>query len=284
MLATKETAVIAAVSLLVATRRRPNWRHFLAAFGITLAVIALLLGPRETLQAIGAYSQRAVNPERHLHAWHYYLHLLLRSEAVIVLLAVLGAVTSKRSFVRFVAIYTLCMTIVYSLIPYKTPWCVLGFLYGMILLAGMGLIFLARTKPFALILVAIGAIQFFVVDAESVYSYADTSRDVYAIRDRIKAFRDLPIQVISPQNLWPLPWYLRDHPNVEWRRGVANDMQPASIILATPDMEPALLHVLYEVRPPGQRPLYIDLFSKHTELRSGVEIRGYVQQSVAAGF
>jgi predicted membrane-bound mannosyltransferase len=30
------------------------------------------------------------------------------------------------------------MTAVYAAIPYKTPWCVLGFLHALILLAGVG--------------------------------------------------------------------------------------------------------------------------------------------------
>jgi len=39
---------------------------------------------------------------------------------------------------RFLACYTLLMIAVYSAMPYKTPWCALSFLHGMILLAGMG--------------------------------------------------------------------------------------------------------------------------------------------------
>jgi len=41
-------------------------------------------------------------------------------------------------WVRFVAIYTLVLTAIYSAIPYKTPWCMLSFLHGYILLAGVG--------------------------------------------------------------------------------------------------------------------------------------------------
>jgi len=36
------------------------------------------------------------------------------------------------------------MTIVYCVIPYKTPWCALGFFHGMILLAGIGAAALLR--------------------------------------------------------------------------------------------------------------------------------------------
>jgi predicted membrane-bound mannosyltransferase len=274
MVATKETAVVAAACLLLARKKLPNWRHLLAASIFAMLVVVLLLGPRETVQAMSTYLQRAVQGQRHLHPWYYYLLLLLRSEFVIVALAVVGAFFSKR-----LALYTLAMTAVYSFIPYKTPWCLLGFLYGMILLAGVGVVFLARRKPLALGFAAICAIQLFTADAQRIYDYAGTSRDVYAMREQLEKFRNLPIQVITTQNIWPLPWYLRDFPQIEWRRAVTDDMRPAPVILATPDVEPALLHQLYEVLPPGQRPLYVDLFGKYTQLRADLELRGYIQQS-----
>ena len=39
---------------------------------------------------------------------------------------------------RLIAFYTFWMTVIYTVLPYKTPWCLLNFLYGMILLAGIG--------------------------------------------------------------------------------------------------------------------------------------------------
>jgi len=57
-------------------------------------------------------------------------------------------------------------------------------------------------------------------------------------------------------------------------------MPGGPVILATPDMEPVLLRHLYEVLPPGQRPLYVSLFDD-VQLRPGVPLRGYVQQSLA---
>jgi len=301
--ATKETALIVAGSMLLAAlalarKRRPDWRH-LAVAGITATIVVVaLLGPRELVQSIGIYVNRAMQGERHFHPWHYYLRLLFWSEGAIVVLAAMGAVASIQDgglrFPRFLALYTVAMTAIYSLIPYKTPWCLLGFLQGMILLAGMGLVFVAgKSKLAAIALLAVGGLQVLQVlrqdssDSRNLYAYVHTTRDVFTIRDRLEKLastheqgRNLPIQVISPQNVWPLPWYLRSFPAVEWRRGVTDDMRPAPVILASPDMEPALIHHLYEVLPPGQRPLYVNLFADYTELRPGVELRGYVQQSL----
>jgi len=92
---------------------------------------------------------------------------------------------------------------------------------------------------------------------------------------------DAPVQVIGAGNMWPLPWYLRSFPHVEWWRLPGAGYRPADMILVTPDMEPALAHELYEVPPPGSRELYLSLFDRIIELRPGVELRGYVRASVA---
>ena len=39
---------------------------------------------------------------------------------------------------RFLSVYTLAMWAVYSVIPYKTPWCVAGLVHPLLLLAGVG--------------------------------------------------------------------------------------------------------------------------------------------------
>ena len=49
----------------------------------------------------------------------------------------------------------------------------------------------------------------------------------------------------------------------------------APVILATPDMEPALIRKLYELPPPGERDLYMSVFDRHVELRPQIELRGY---------
>jgi len=124
-------------------------------------------------------------------------------------------------------------------------------------------------------------------DPRNPYAYAHTTTDVYVIRDRLERLaaadpqgREMRVQVVSRENLWPLPWYLRSFSHVEWWRGVVDEMQPASVILASPDMETALAHRLYETPPPGERPLYVSMFRREIDLRPGVELRGYVKQSL----
>ena len=97
---------------------------------------------------------------------------------------------------------------------------------------------------------------------------------------RIRSHSSMPIQIISRENLWPLPWYLRRFPNVQWWTGVSDSAPSAPVILITPDMEPALVRRLYEVPPPGQREMYVSMFDRYVELRPQVELRGYVLRAL----
>jgi len=113
--------------------------------------------PQGIIDSVATYSiwiQRAGGQSAHVHPWYYYLNLLTWLEFIepitwnedtIVVLAVIGLFfaftrrtifAEKPALVRFLAIYTLILTVIYCLIPYKTPWCLLSFLFGMALLAG----------------------------------------------------------------------------------------------------------------------------------------------------
>jgi len=100
-----------------------------------------------------------------VHKWYFYLQRLLFfrvssgptwSEGLISVLAIVGGIAGFRrrrlsganaSLVRFLAIYTFLLTAFYSLLAYKTPWCLLSFWHGAILLAGVGAAVLLRTAP-----------------------------------------------------------------------------------------------------------------------------------------
>ena len=50
------------------------------------------------------------------------------------------------------------MVVVYSFLPYKTPWCLVGFYYGMLLLAGVGAAQLVLSRNVAVRIISIGII------------------------------------------------------------------------------------------------------------------------------
>ena len=297
MFITKETAGIAIACMLVAlaatVRRKPSatW-PMVAAVAIAILIPVATLGFTDGWRALMSYWQRGIDGSMHRHAWDYYLGLLVRNEWLIVAAAVVGATRRATGLLKFLAVYACAMTAVYSLIPYKTPWCVLGALDAMILLAGAGVVALAEWLPrrawvAVAILLAVVGFQAWRAsfplssDPRNSYAYAHTGRDVYAMRDRLEGLgRGISVQVVSSRNLWPLPWYLRAFPHVEWWRSLGPGYRPADVILVTPEMEPALVHELYEVPPPGSRELYRSIFDRYVELRPQVELRGYIRASL----
>jgi predicted membrane-bound mannosyltransferase len=196
------------------------------------------------------------------------------------------------------------VTAAYCVIPYKTPWCALGFLHGMILLAGVGAAVLVRAAPgYALksvvvvaLLAATGHLAWqayrasFVAcdDLNNPYVYAHTTADVPRLAERIRriaaAHPDglaMHVQVICPEDdHWPLPWYLRDFTRVGWFSEIPKG-KAAPLIVTQPSMEPALAEYLMVRQPPGERYMYVHVPSDAADgewyLRPFVPLRVYVR-------
>jgi uncharacterized protein (TIGR03663 family) len=297
----------------------------LAAVVVAAAFFSSFLGHPagmvDAVRAYGFYLDRAGTASPHFHPWDYYLGLLMHfpstgtpywTEGLILMLAVAGGAAgwaargvpgADSRFLRFLGFYTLLMLVTYSAIPYKTPWCLLGFLHGMILLAGVGAVFLvqsfrglaSRAMVGGLVVAAaarLGGQAFslsfrFAADPRNPYVYAHTGTDVFEVARRLTdlsrahpAGTSMPVQIISRENLWPLPFYLRGLSNVAWSNGVSEEGRSAPVVLVTPEMEPALVRKLYDLPPPGERELYVSVFERPVELRPGVELRGYAQSSL----
>jgi uncharacterized protein (TIGR03663 family) len=335
MHATKETCIIAFGAILLAlfltltmarqnstlfnSARKINSWHILTVIFTAFAVSALFYssfftntrGILDSLLSYKTYLQRAGHDTLHIHPWFYYFKLLISSntEVIVVLLSGIGlAFAIKRKhyhdddldLLRFIAFYTVIMAVIYSIIPYKTPWSMLGFYHGMILLAAFGaksllMIKTTRTLHILFILfIGVGANHLFVqsylsnflyeTDPANPYVYAHTSRDIFKITERVEEIaevhpngKNMFIEVICPgDDYWPVPWYLRSFPNVGFYHEVNFDAPAAPVVIASPDVEPDLLKKLYELPPPGQKNLYLPLLKSYTELRPHIEIRGYV--------
>lgn len=310
---------------------RTNWVwHLSAAFVVAATVSALFyssfltnpVGILDSVRTYSVYFSRAGQDGLHNHPWYYYLKMLIYfrvsagpiwSEALIVILAVVGfivAITRKGiagvnfPLLRFIAFYTLIMTVLYSVIPYKTPWCMLGFLHGMILLAAIGAVAVIKLSPniltrvlVCLLLLAasvqltwqayLGSYKFY-ADPRNPYVYAHPTKDVFTIAGRVKDIAvagpdglNTYVQVICPDDdYWPLPWYLRTLSNVGWWDRVDENVSAAPIIIASPSVKSALMRKLYEQPPPGKRNLYVPLFDSYIELRPQVELLGFVTKEL----
>lgn len=315
---------------------RPLWNRKLVALALAVGILTACLflsgflsnpvGPLDYLRSYTPWLNRAQGTDLHRHPWHYYLHLLtwwregrgpVWSEGLIVGLAVVGMVAAmlpqkmlpqKRfrvegavSFARFITFYTLTLTALYSLIPYKTPWCVLSFLSGMILMAGISasaLIDLAPGRPTKAavgFLLLAGCAQLgwqsyrtsylTFTDARNPYVYAQPVPDMENLASRVEALshsdpkRDqMVIKVFSVDNYyWPLPWYLRRFPNIGYWNEVPLDAD-APVVLASPEFDDQLqkrlndthlMHGYFGVRPGVFLEMWIrlDLWKTYLETR-----------------
>lgn len=172
----------------------------------------------------------------------------------------LALVTLIRSFgppasagIRFVGISALLHLLIYSLIPYKTPWLMVLPLVFLCLLAGFSITPLrtpASKAVFATLFAAILSWQLvqtcranFTATSRNPFAYVPTSPDLAdlpAWLDRLEAARpDLPIAVVG-ESYWPLPWYLRDRPQTGYWPEPPADLGSYSLVLSTSDLTETL--------------------------------------------
>lgn len=332
MHATKETAIIAwgamAAAALLCALVKPTFRYGLKSLsklqmgvlivsaGITSALFYSSFfthpaGIVDSFRTCGIYLDRASVSGAHHHPWFYYFATLADTEAWLLALGGIGAVwvliqsirKKISGFLLFWTIYTISMTVVYSLLPYKTPWSMLGFWHGWVLLAAWTItaILNRTTKPVIkmgfLIILGMGCgklvyadlLNFgeFAYDPTNPYTYSQPQQDVVQVSNTLETVAqsqpeglDLYVEVISPAvDYWPLPWYLRRFTSVAWRSAISPETPPAPVILVHPTMESALIEKLYTQPPPGQRPLYLPLFEKDMAMRPCVYLKGYIQKA-----
>ncbi|MCF7817377.1 MAG: TIGR03663 family protein [Kiritimatiellales bacterium] len=297
------------VASTIRATRASRLRLLLMAAGCTVLVSYVLFssfftnpsGPLESLLAFKGYVSRGTGVETdHVHPWNFYLKMLtfyrfdggpVWSEGLVFGLGLLGCVcillkkipaNCNLGLARFLMFYTLLLTVAYSAIAYKTPWCILSFLHGWILLAGIGVAALADLaqrgwKPrlqsgilFVLLLVpVIGTARLaqrtvfrYAADERNPYVYAHTAPDFMHLVRRIgeieavaPAGKGMYIQVVAdPKQTWPLPFYLRAFPNTGYwidPDNVPVDPKP-DIIISAPSFETApddYLTEYYGLRP-----------------------------------
>ncbi|MBU0641500.1 MAG: TIGR03663 family protein [Planctomycetes bacterium] len=263
------------------------------------------VGPLDSLRAFGTYFGRAGGDGIQEHPWYYYLRMLaytryppapVWTEALVLVLAAVGAAAAVRGIrlgaanvwlVRFLVLYTALMIVVYSAVPYKTPWSMLGFLHGLILLAGVGVtVLLGWVGPVSgKVVVAVvllaglwnlggqawrGALRFS-ADNRNPYAYAHPVRDVLKLVgwvERLAAVhpdgRDMVVKIIA-DDYWPLPWYLRGYGNVGYWEQPPADADADVIVAGTgvqanlaARLERDYLVSVYGLRPSVKLLVYAD--------------------------
>ena len=301
----------------IAEKKIPRFSraHFTFALLAAVAVAQLffssfltnLHGPVDSLKTFLPWLNRAGGASPHLHPWTFYWERLLWfhpakgpvwSEAGIFILALIGSCaafsTNRRvdfrpRLVRLLTGYTFTLAAIYSVIAYKTPWCLLNFWLGMILLAGVGAATLLRlcgsrsAKFLTLAGIAVVAVQLawqarraavdLAASPRNPYTYSQTAEGCRELVQRIEALANLAangtdtvVKVIAPESYWPLPWYLRAFKNVGWWEQMPRD-SAAPIVIVSARLGAALdeksnhsylMTGLYELRPGVFLELYVE--------------------------
>lgn len=243
----------------------PQFRpHLFVMIAVTLGVVVALFsslfsnwqGLLDAPRALVAWTGKA-SGSHHVHPWNFYFERLLWyrqaggpvwSEAAIGLMALIGAgvaVTSRmpsgidRSLARFLTLYTVLQAAAYALIPYKTPWCSLGFWFSTILLAGAGFGMLwawlshrvARVFLALVLIAALGHLGWQAwqtsfarpCDPANPYAYSETTPNEFELAQRICALAGahpdrarMPVMIVAQDSGWPLPWHLRGLQKTGW--------------------------------------------------------------------
>ena len=232
-----------------------------------------LLGPFEALTAWAKTGAAANGHDKSAHELlpfvnYYWLALLARYEWP----ALLGLAWSVRyawpgpAVPRLLAILGGGVLLAYSLIPYKTPWCMISVIWPWLLFFGAALAsaprrvgIIAGVALLAVSLAMTARLNFreYENDAEP-YVYVQTYRSVGTLTDPLLALAEAdPSRALMPgavylESYYPLPWLLGDFPNIGYHGGeIPKDIPAASfhvIETARADDLRAKLGAAYEER------------------------------------
>jgi uncharacterized protein (TIGR03663 family) len=225
--------------------------------------------------------------EGHQKPFGYYFGLITPS-FILYPLAIVGVyaairdamVGSRRSGV-LIAIYAVSVFLIYSAIPYKTPWLALNLWLPLALLCGIGVAwirtFLKTETSRWVAAIAVGVLVVTLrqqtkalafdhpADQKNPLAYAHTVDDLLRLPPRLERLAkeqnlSNPVIAVVAADAWPLPWYLRKFKRVGfWQPG--QDPGDADFYITSLDASEQLGDKLKDRRPQffGIRPEVIIL-------------------------
>lgn len=197
-------------------------------------------GVSDFFVAVMPWFKTGVGASGHDKPFYYWLELLGRYEwaALAGLAGACAGVFGRSWKMRFFSALALVNFLVYSLIPYKTPWCIISMLWPFFFVAGLwteeltgrargnrGLLYRVVAVTAAAVLLRsalvtnrLNFIRY--TDPAEPYVYVQTSNDVKAVEDIVRQkiktspeFHNMKI-LIKLRDSWPLPWIFSRFPNV----------------------------------------------------------------------
>ena len=271
----------------------------LAVFTVTAIILFTWFGQNwrglaDLFRAAPNMAARA-SGEGHQKSFAYYFGLM-DPTFILFLLAGVGVFSAIRDGLSrgrkgglLLTIYALAVFLIYSAIPYKTPWLALNLWLPLSLLCGMGLArigSLLKNSPSRWIgVIAIGFLLALVgrqtvalafdhpADQKNPLAYAHTVEDVLRLPPQIEQLSkeqnlSSPLIAVVAADAWPLPWYLRKFKRVGFWQP-AQDPGVADFYITSPEAAERLGDKLKDRRPQffGIRPeVIVILWSREAPL------------------
>ena len=305
-------------------KRLISLKHGIIIAGIAVATTFLFYSDffrdinnsTDAFLAFKPYLERVSSEGIHNHPWYFYLNIIFPlghsgswlhlGEGLLFLVFIFNLPLMLRSekqpiTIQFMFWYSLVLLLVFSAIPYKTPWNILGIMPGMIIVSAntiVNQIYKLNQKILGnIFIVLLGGLLMLQsysynfkneANPANPYVYAHPTKDIFTIETKIHDMAnvltneiDFSVFVMATgDDYWPFPWYLRDMDNVGYWNHVPLDVGSASVVLVSSDLTDNLVKTIYEKAEPGMSSLLIPLFDEMMELRPGVEISGYVKKDV----
>lgn len=209
----------------------------LSCLTLLLFYSGFFLNPQGVLDFLlgkAAWVETGIENSGHSKPWYYWLDIMRRYEwpTLLGLILCIRYLFLSPILPRYLAIYGTGVLVAYSIVSYKTPWCILPIQWPFLLIVGTVITELANKRAWLYaipILALLGNIptvirlNFFEFDNEKEpYVYVQTFRDINGI---IKPITDRAKQdptlyqmggVIALDSYYPLPWMLGSFKNIAY--------------------------------------------------------------------
>jgi uncharacterized protein (TIGR03663 family) len=263
MALTKETFLIFTLNTFIALglvkvwQKKTLWNSKLdVTYPILISTLVILLfysefftslkETKEFFTAFAIWKDTGFKHTGHEKPFYYWLGLLWRYEWIFLVgfLLSLKEFFSKDKIRQFVAIYGFGNLLAFSLISYKTPWCLLTLLFPYAY-------FLQPTKKWhqisiSLLLVAGAAesirLNFIsYVNPKESYVYVQTTTKMKVVTDALRNWlkqhpedHNIPFLVITDTE-WPLPWLLKDYSAISYEHALTEKWKDYDLIIMDAD-------------------------------------------------
>ena len=190
-------------------------------------------GVKGVYETFATWFQTGKNGNGHEKAWYYWLMLIVRYE-IPVLIGLAYCVfcqTIKNLGLRYLAIYGVGTLVAYSIVRYKTPWCVITIVWPFLFLFGVAVLsipskyrMIGNVAATLALCVSLGSAIWlnyfrFTKDSEP-YVYVQTYKDINRLtQPLLKLAHRNPIYYqltghMVRTSAYPFPWILGDFPRI----------------------------------------------------------------------